>query len=123
MQILVPHLCGVLGSAAEVGVGAESAEMWVAVARALEVVVRLGKRRMGRWKGEVLGAVGKCWVVVRENGGENEKLEEALRGVVEALAEGSSEIGEVSCRLRRAGTELTRLAGRSPETGRARCSF
>ena len=82
MQILVPHLCGVLGSAAELGVGAESAEMWVAVARALEVVVRLGKRRMGRWKGEVLGAVGKCWVVVRENGRENEKLEEIGRAHV-----------------------------------------
>lgn len=101
LQILVPHLCGVLSSAAEVGVGKDSVGMWAAVARALEVVVRLGRRRMGRWKGEVLGAVGKCWVVVKEKERGNAELEEALRGVVEALVEGGSEVGEVSSELRR----------------------
>ncbi|GAA5842665.1 hypothetical protein JCM9279_003654 [Rhodotorula babjevae] len=98
LQLVVPHLCGVLTGTNGVW-STEVARMLEAAARALGAVVRHGRARMrGRWEGRVVAAVGQCWVEVREDeaarrlrgaseGGRValEELEETLKAVVREL--------------------------------------
>ncbi|GAA5896987.1 hypothetical protein JCM8208_006131 [Rhodotorula glutinis] len=98
LQLVVPHLCGVLTGSNGVW-SVEAARMLEAAARALCSVVRNGRARMsGRWAGRVVAAVGQCWVEASEDeaarklrgaseGGRIalEELEEALKGVVREL--------------------------------------
>ncbi|GAA5910721.1 hypothetical protein JCM6882_002061 [Rhodosporidiobolus microsporus] len=117
LQILVPHLSDLLAQTATAAGGTwteETVEMMRLAAVALESVVRNGRARMGRWEGRVGGAVAQAWVGLRESeraqkmkeaeGGRSalDGLENALRGVVEALeqAVGGEKIAE---RLRVAG--------------------
>jgi len=113
LQLVVPHLCGVLAGSNGVW-STESARMLEAAARALVCVVRNGRARMrGRWEGRVVAAAGQCWVEAHEDEAACrlrseseagrvalEQLEEALRAVVRELgSSGALEVRQLSLLL------------------------
>ncbi|GAA6056712.1 hypothetical protein JCM3770_006479 [Rhodotorula araucariae] len=68
LQLLVPHVCGVLEAGARNGVWTiETAQMLCAAAGAARSVVGNGRARIGRWEGRVRAAIGRCWVAMRED--------------------------------------------------------
>ncbi|GAA5973631.1 hypothetical protein JCM21900_003490 [Sporobolomyces salmonicolor] len=102
LQVVVPHLCGLLdgggGGGGGGGTSVETLEMQLEAARALRHVVELARGRMARWEARVVAALGRCWVELREEGREGtsstrqehaevHELAEALRAVVRALDE------------------------------------
>ncbi|GAA5927176.1 hypothetical protein JCM1841_004240 [Sporobolomyces salmonicolor] len=103
LQVVVPHLCGLLdsgggGGGAGGGTSFETLEMQLEAARALRHVVGLARGRMARWEARVVASLGRCWVELREEGREGRsstreeraevrELAEALRAVVRALDE------------------------------------
>lgn len=97
LQLLVPHLCGVLTGANGTWTR-ETAGMLHAAAVALGCVARNATARVsGRWEGRIGAAVAQCWVEAREDEaavklregdegrGALHELEGALRAVVEEL--------------------------------------
>ncbi|GAA5871664.1 hypothetical protein JCM1840_007345 [Sporobolomyces johnsonii] len=107
LQVVVPHLCDLLEGSAGAGTSPEVWEMRIEAAWALRGVVEQARVRMGRWEARVVGAVGRCWVEIREEDeartrtseerDEVRALEEALRGVVRALDEVSRREDKASC--------------------------
>ncbi|KAK4702042.1 hypothetical protein P7C70_g4179, partial [Phenoliferia sp. Uapishka_3] len=100
LQILVPHLSGLVG---DTSVGEGTWELVGKACEVLELVLRIAKSvgRGGRWKGVVGAAVGKCWARLgeMEQSEERKNLERCLRTVLEAIDDG----GEVGKRLAKVG--------------------
>ncbi|GAA5887425.1 hypothetical protein JCM5296_007135 [Sporobolomyces johnsonii] len=66
LQVVVPHLCDLLEGSAGAGTSPEVREMRIEAAWALRDVVEQARVRMGRWEARIVGAVGRCWVELRE---------------------------------------------------------
>ncbi|KAL8279349.1 hypothetical protein RQP46_008161 [Phenoliferia psychrophenolica] len=96
LQILVPHLAGLVGDSP---VGEGTWELLEKSCVALEETLKVanGVGRAGRWKGLVGAAVGRCWVKVgeTERGRERVALEESLKRALVAMGDS----GEVMQRL------------------------
>ena len=102
-QILIPHLAALLSFSPPT---TTTLRFFALACEGLIVLIEVGEERVGRYRGLILGAVGKCWVNLREEEdgkrcrveeeeGTNE-LERLLRRSLEVLAENDPVAAEVS---------------------------
>lgn len=91
-QILVPRLCELLTAGSGIGGIGVPDEVKRKAGGNLMIVIDLGRLRIQRWSGVILGSVGKCWVECQERHGDGDttgekvKLENTLREVLGILA-------------------------------------
>lgn len=134
---VVPHLCELVERASELRVGEVSGvhqsvdvgEVVVCAARALESVLCETAGRNERWRGRVVGAVGKAWVstvesqdvTARGEAGKERKeaVQTALRGVLDAVGDEVSCAARLEC-YRSASLNLGCLAAIRATIGRVR---